>query len=68
MRAEHTIQNFYNVTVQTDSGTRIARFDWFIDAMAAYENARLDGAISAVVDHILRAPRGMHSYRLAELA
>jgi hypothetical protein len=68
MRAEHTIQNFYNVTVQTDSGTRIARFDWFIDAMAAYENARLDGAISAVVDHILRTPRGMHSYRLAELA
>jgi hypothetical protein len=68
MCAQHTKQNFYNVTVQTDSGTRVARFDWFADAMATYENGRVDGAISAAVDHIQHTSHGMRSYRIAELA
>jgi hypothetical protein len=58
MSAEHAMQNFYNVTVQTDSGTRVARFDRFADAMAAYENARVNGAISAAVDRIQHTPHG----------
>ena len=67
VRAEHTMQNFYSVTVQTDGGTRVARFDRFADAMAAYENARLNGAISAAVDRIQHTSHGIRSYRLAEL-
>jgi hypothetical protein len=61
-------EDSYELTVQTDSGTRVARFSLYADAMTAYDNARLDGAISAVVDRIQHTPDGMHSYRLAVLA
>jgi hypothetical protein len=68
MGAEHTLQeDFYKLTVRTDSGTRVARFSLYADAMTAYDNARLDGAISAVVDRIQHTSHGTHSYRLAEL-
>jgi hypothetical protein len=48
--------------------TRVARFSSYADAMRAYDSARLDGAISAVVDRIQHTPHGMHRHVLAELA
>jgi hypothetical protein len=36
--------------------------------MAAYENARLDGAISAALDRVKQTPDGVNTYRIAELA
>ena len=60
--------DFYELTVQTDRGTRVARFSSYADAMRAYDSARLDGAISAVVDRIQHTPHGMHRHVLAELA
>jgi hypothetical protein len=69
MGAEHTLQeDFYELAVQNNSGTRVARFSLYADAMRAYDNAQLDGAISATVDRIQHTPHGMHSYRLAVLA
>ena len=61
-------EDFYELTVQTDSGTRVARFSLYADAMRAYDGAQLDGAISAVVDRIQHTPHGMHRHLLAELA
>ena len=60
--------DFYELTVQIDRGTRVARFSSYADAMRAYDSARLDGAISAVVDRIQHTPHGMHRHVLAELA
>jgi hypothetical protein len=46
MGAEHTLQkDFYELAVQTTSGTRVARFSSYADAVRAYDNAQLDGAI-----------------------
>jgi hypothetical protein len=60
--------DFYELTVQTDRGTRVARFSSYAEAMRAYDSARLDGAISAVVDRIQHTPHGIHRHVLAELA
>jgi hypothetical protein len=46
------MQNFYAVTVQTDDGTRVASFNGFAEAIAAYENSRINGALSPAVDHL----------------
>jgi hypothetical protein len=67
MSAEHK-EDFYELTVQTGSGTRVARFSLYADAMAAYENARLEGATSATVVRVQNTPDGMHCHRLAVLA
>jgi hypothetical protein len=61
-------EDFDELTVQTDGGTRVARFSLYADAMQAYDSAQLDGAISAVVDRIQHTPHGVHSHVLAELA
>jgi hypothetical protein len=67
MSAEYK-EDFYQLSVQTESGTRVARFTLYADAMAAYENARLEGATSATVLRVQNTPDGMHSHRLAVLA
>jgi hypothetical protein len=61
-------ENFYSLTIRTENGSRVARFDRLDDAMAAYENARLDGAISAALDRVKQTPDGVNNYRIAELA
>jgi hypothetical protein len=61
-------EDFYELTVQADGGTRVARFSSYADAMRAYDNAQLDGAISATVDRIQHTPHGVNRHVLAELA
>jgi hypothetical protein len=67
MSAEHK-EDFYELTVQTRSDTRVVRFSLYTDAMRAYDNAQLDGAISATVDRIQHTPHGVNRHALAELA
>jgi hypothetical protein len=61
-------EDFYELTVQTDSATRVTRFSLYADAMRAYDNAQLDGATSATVDRIQHTPHGVDRHVLAKLA